>query len=74
MSAGEKLDRPVRGAREAQDEALEGGGVCPGLGLPLPQLLAPPDEARLTLSERPRHGDTDTCFNISLPATGCSCW
>jgi len=27
VSAGEKLDRAVRGAREAHEDALEGGGV-----------------------------------------------
>lgn len=65
-SAGEKLERAVRGAREAQEDALEGGGVWPGVGLPLPQLLAPPLDARLTLSARPLHGETDTCFSIPL--------
>lgn len=66
FSAREKLERAVRGAKDAQEDALEGGGVSPGVGLP--QLLAPVLDARLTLSARPRHGEMDTCFNISLNA------
>lgn len=65
-SEGEKLERAVRGASEAQEDALEGGGVCPGVGLPLPQLLVPPLEERLTLSARPLQGETDTCFSMPL--------
>lgn len=54
----------MRGTRDAHDDALEGGGVSPGVGLPLPQLLELPLDARLTLSARPRQGETDTCFSI----------